>query len=739
MSIVHPIDAICRELSKGQEPDKMEVLIKVDDRGTVLSGLAARLKVKRRYAVRSNHQVEMGVATLRVRDFENNASLDVSVRWRARLRSEDGSELILASVKADRSILKTVELEMQECLQMMSDQRGGSVDLGNWLYNDKKMLSASIATALKPLGLEVDAIVESDAFAPRSLALKTPNFEVKTQNATRKVGLSLEIRLDPKTNVKQAGPKTAGDWDLQLREWTKTYVERHETLDHYYRDEQFGSRLRKHIGEKLDSLGWSVGRFFFSRDKLPDTTESFSDHLQIEWTSVKGRKFVFNVRVGIDIVDISRYDLKARPNLRSFAQQSLTKNLHDVLFAEDTDNLSPERFEGVKAEVHRRICNDAGENGLKITTLVPDPVIEEWNYLKNQRYVIPARDYPTLDPNICANFDINVYGRIDTISAAFAALGQTQPVEKQLQTIVERSVEGFMREVEFNDYINAFAPKTSLDSDDESSDSMVYIHNQLASCIEKALRIEFHFIAEYVNIQRHDPDVNDIQDKINNFEPQVFSLKIKSAEYRIERDLIPFTIRLRFVAPSIEYVAKLFQRKLNLQDMVSLVEQRLKILLDGRKAETLYGTSYVDKVTLGAELQRELNATLSNSGLAVEVESVDSEMSETMQIAGEGIYGLELDKQEAFIDDRRAEIKQSKAMRDKANYGDQIYLEKIDEKRVQDLDNNRYVDVDEKREDLLKPHRGDVKRPKSLGGEEKAAIDHDGEPETSGNRGNRNF
>lgn len=704
MSIVHPIDDICHELGRGEEPNKQEALIKTDGEGNPLSGLSGRLKTKHRFAVRSHYRVEMGVSKLGVKDFKQNASLDVPVRWQAEIDG-DGTELIRAAIKSESSILKTVEFTMQSCLQALAESRGAN-DLGSWVHNDKDRLCAAINSSLIPLQLKAEVVIDSTAMAPRSLTVKTPSFEVKTKNSTRNVGLAIELRIDPKTNIIQAGPKTLGDWDLQLRAWARDHIERNESLNAYYREDEFVNRLCSHIRSKLDNLGWTVDRIFIQRDEVPTETESFFDHLKVEWTSAKGRKFIFQVKVGISIDDIGLYDRRGRPALRGFAQANLDKFFDTVLFKEDTDNLSPDNFNHVKDEVHALVSGEARKNGLIITTLVPDPVIAEWQYLKNRRYTIEARDYPTLDPGTNANFDINVEGRITSIGFAFQANNQSSSIDEQLRDIVVRKVEAFMREVDFDTYINQFAPKPHLGKHIEQEPIKKYLHDTLAASIQQELLSKFSFSATYINIQRHDPDIRGQLDLINNFEPQDFELKIRCENYRDERFLIPLNVRLRFVAPSIEYIAALMSRNLDMPQMVIRVRDKLKNLLDGRSADELAMSTFEDNLALGLELQQELNTYLSNLGMGVVVDSIERGESEAEKIKFQSEQGHLLDEANLCNQDKNAQLEHDRDFRKLNREGDLDYMKALNQKRLEDLKNDKYIDVDEKRNELEHKNSG---------------------------------
>ncbi|RZG14791.1 hypothetical protein EXT47_12855 [Pseudoalteromonas sp. CO342X] len=624
MSVSKPIDDICRKLANGDEPDNHHKLIRVDKTGEILTGFSSRFKTVHRFAVRNDYRVKAGISIVRVGDFVADEHLDIPIRWAAHL-VQDGAALIRESVKTNLSIQHTIEHAMQQVLQAEAEKRG-NVALGSWAHGNNRALTAIVTATLKTLSLEAICILETDKFISASMEIKTPSFPVRTQDSDREISVNIDMRIDPLPSKGQSGPKSKVDWDLQIRAWTKDYVERNETLNDVYLDSRFDRRLEDHINEKLCLHGWTIQRFTLKTPRMVQE-ESLSDIFHVNWTSVKGQTFKFDVKLAIVIQDLGLYDKMGKPGLKSFAQEVLDKSFEAVLFKRDTDSLSPDNFKEVREDVHSIVNQTAARYGIGLTTLVPDPTIPEWELLKPKIYDFEPRDYETSDPGSKANFKINLEGYISSIGAAFSAtsvVGST--VEKQIEKIATDKAAIIMREVEISDYFAHFH---------EAPEDKQPVKERLEHAIKEELKNRFAFEAKHIFIHQNDPNMRKDLRILENDVVKQTHLKVMPdmpQEFVGDDYLVPVAIQWRFDKPSRSNAVKLNYRQLKLDELAESVPAKMKNILDGLPHDELSARTFEGKKVLKKLLYEELSADLGSQGVGIHIESVIPSLSESEKL-----------------------------------------------------------------------------------------------------------
>lgn len=624
MSISKPIDAICYKLSDGEGPSVHQHLVRVNKEGEILSGMMARLKATHRFAVRTNYQIESGRSQIRVRDFNANINIDVPVRWKASI-TDDGSGLIRASLKLVKSVHHTIEDAMFQALQRAVDKRGDS-ELGSWVHNQKQSLTNQIESECTKLGLAIVCVLETDKFVSASQEIKTPSFTVRTQDSDRDIDVKINMRIDPISNQAQSGPKTRGDWEQKIRHWTKDYVERNEVLNNIYLDDKFDKRLEQHIDKQLKTLGWIIQRFTLKTPRMVQE-KSLSDNFKVDWTSAKGQKFKFDVKLAIVIEDLGLYDKMEKPELRDFAQDILNSSFEAVLFNKDTDNLSPANFNEIRDALHQMVNTSAKRYGIQLTTLIPDPAIPEWDLLRPHVYNIPAQDYETMDPGCKANFHLVIEGQFSSIGSAFAMTAtKERTTAQQVRDLVVERATIFMREIEIADYTNNF----SSDAEDSGS-----VRQRMIGVLKAELRKRFNFLTQDIKVHQYDPDIRRQLETLENdgFRDTHLRLMPDLPPEHIGNDaLIPTLVRWRFTTADRENSVNLHYRKLQLTELAETVEHKMKEVLDGLDYEVLMARSAEEKGDLKRLLQTDLNAQLGGYGVAVLIESVEPQENEVQKL-----------------------------------------------------------------------------------------------------------
>ncbi|MGF1729011.1 hypothetical protein [Photobacterium kasasachensis] len=620
MSISRPIDGICKKLTGKDEPDSYQKLVRLGRGGEVLTGFGARLKTSHRFAVRNDYRIEGGISTVRIRDFIADKNVDIPIRWAASL-VRDGVALIRESVNTNESVHHTLENVMQRVLQAEADQRG-TEDLGSWAHSQNSALTALVTAKLETLDLEAVCVLETKKFVSSSMEVKTPSFSVRTLDSDRDISVTIDMRIDPLQGKGQSGPKSKLDWDLQIRTWTKDYVERNEILNKVYLDSNFDRRLEEHLNEKLANIGWTIQRFTLKTPRMVQE-ESLSDIFHVNWTSAKGQTFKFDVKLAIVIQDLGLYDKMDKPSLKAFAQGVLDKSFEDVLFKRDTDSLSPDNFKEVREAVHNMVNQTASRYGIGLMTLVPDPAIPEWELLKSNIYDFTPRDYETSDPGSKANFKINLEGRIASIGSAFFATSiKGVSVAQQIEKIATDKAAIVMREVEISDYFEHFY---------EGAGSSPSVKEKLEGAIKQELKNRFNFETQYISILQNDPEMREDLRKLKNDAVKQTDIEVMPglAEGYVGDDyLIPIAIRWRFDEPSRGNAVNLNYRQLKLDELVESLPDKMKSILAGLPYSELTASTFEEKKTLQKRLYDKLSADLGNQGVGIFIESVVPGVSE---------------------------------------------------------------------------------------------------------------
>ncbi|KZN56863.1 hypothetical protein N474_09590 [Pseudoalteromonas luteoviolacea CPMOR-2] len=688
MSISKPIDEICKKLSADEGPMSHQSLVRVDKDGEVLTGLTARLKTAHKFAVRNNHRVECGKITIRIRDFVADNNKDIPIRWAASLVN-DGVDLMREIVTRNESVEETLRAVIQQVLQEEADKRGTD-ELGSWAHSQNRALTAAVTAKLSALNLNAVCVLETKQFVSASMEIKTPSFSVRTSDSDRDISVNIDMRIDPLQGQGQSGPKSKVDWDLQIRSWTKDYVERNEILNNVYLDSNFDRRLEDHINVKLGNIGWKIQRFTLKTPRMVQE-ESLSDIFNVNWTSAKGQTFKFDVKLAIVIEDLGLYDKMGKPSLKAFAQEVLDKSFEAVLFKRDTDSLSPGNFKEVREAVHSMVNATASRYGIGLTTLLPDPAIPEWELLKPTIYDYMPRDYETSDPGSKANFKINLEGCIASIGSAFYATSlKGVSVAQQIEKIATDKAAIVMREIEISDYFEHFY---------EGNGSSPSVKEVLESAITEELKSRFNFKTQYISILQNDPQMREDLRKLKNDAVKQTNIEVMpnlEGQYVGDDYLVPISIRWRFAEPSRGKAVNLNYRQLNLQQLAESLPDKMMSILAGLSYSELVATTFEDKNALKKRLFDELNADLGNQGVGIFIESVISGVSEWAKLdywqnKGHKVEELKLAKERQALKHEKLLEFDTDALAIEADYETYQALKK---RRIQSIEANGEVEYE---------------------------------------------
>lgn len=614
MSVLDPFETICRVTKKSPKLEDGEVLLKLNDIGEQVKSRLTR--VAYRVVVDTSQPIELESITLTVSDFRSKTSIQIPLRIKLWF-VEQGIRFVKSLVTSDKTAKQLLTSIMQNCLQKASEARG-DITLAQWVYKEQEAIEKMLVDRLLEWNIASKVVIETASFKPKSLHLHLPMTKVKTKDTNEMVKVGLDLYIDPISGALQKGPVNLSDWESLLKRWCEEHVERTETLQQYFCDSEFNARLEGAIIARLKALGWQEVNFIVSKEE-PDCEISFTKVFDVCWVSMSKRKFNFKVKLNLEIADAGKYYNSGKRNLSEVGQQILDKSFEAVLIEEDIRNFNPSNFEQIKDKIESFAKQEAVKLGLTVITLVPDPQLVEWTLLKQQNYKIEARDYPTQNAKMKANFSIAITGRVRDIERAFAINDSEQSLAAHIKAIVTDDVEMFTSRIDYGDYIENFLPRSDPHALEQSD--KVYIEPSLKAEIIKSLSEKLDFEVNSISIIRHDPELWEKANEIINLPKEKDEFSIYPAGSPPEECyLIKFEVLYKLQPFVGENLA--LGGDLKLHDMKGTVVAELNKFLRSKTEQDIYDSLNDPKINFENTLTEKLSEVLPKDGFTVRVDQI---------------------------------------------------------------------------------------------------------------------
>ncbi|MEM8735283.1 MAG: hypothetical protein AAGG44_13715 [Planctomycetota bacterium] len=578
-----------------------------------------------------DQKVEIGTISLDLRDFRAKRTLPVNVRLRLMIQAP--GELAVKTLSNSTFLPKeAVRGWIMGLLQDAVDAHP-TEDIALWIAQNGESLENDIANLLKEKGFEAEIKVETEDLPANTKVIATENFTVRPRGIEWALPISIGLRLDHAGDAQAKPPANDTDWRRTIKDITRDYVERNETLDEVRQTEAFAKRLSDHLGIACLRFGWRIDRMDLTSD-LSEFEKSLIESFETEWKSNSGRVFRFTTKVELAIAEngATQYVKEGRPVLKSWTSENLQNCFDSILFERDTDALNPDNFVEVETKLRACLTQKAKGVGFAVGIVLVKPAIEEWDYLVERQFEVPPVTYGTTNPDHDAVFSMVVDGKFPSVGPAFEASRRNKSIPEQVKDTAIDAARLVMESTELDDYISNFEELEPDERVRQRTSRVEPVQAELYRAIVARLASHLNFLVSSVQFRRIDPDIRRkiaeiLREPAHTFQvdvlPNTDGIKGLPIGSRPEKALVRFTLRAELQPPDRKDVLYLAQRELDPSRLWSHVEGWSLAALDGLSQDELSCDS-VEKINfLIMRLKEKVSIKLSNHGVCVDFLSIE--------------------------------------------------------------------------------------------------------------------
>lgn len=630
------LDQIAKKVDSKYKASGKEVHFRLNSDGE--DGSWSLFKSCEHYVLDKQGEVLISLVVM-VFDFKNKDEAEFKLELRLRLNSAKPN-FIRESVKDQLSLQRWLEQWLHKRMEALAQSRSNKkIALNQWLFAEQDKIVAKLEFGLEEQGLANDIRVTKDSLGFGSVSYSTSTFNVRPNDVSLPVAMSVDFRLDPKQGTATLGPITADEWHVWVQDWIQNYVELHVGINSLLdRTSQSFTELETKLQEAIWEFNWQVQRLTFNMKDLPFETVWKTESMTVDWRGLKG-SLKFKVKTHVEVVNYKLYLESGQISLAGFSQDAFQRAFDSDLFKGDFEQLNPTSIDEIYGRVGNKVKQEALKLGMKVRYLVADPIVHQWKWLSLEHLSVPISRYATANASKEIEFSINVLGKFTNLHAVMKAESTFSDVPKAVIAVATEAAQAMVRKYPYYEFFAQYLPEDHLVKSDVQDPSLVsealsvcskkvlgYLDQEIARNIKQELfrKLSFDVCTEQdVIITRNDSDLLEIFKAIENTPPQTleFILEPEGAKNKLYH--VPCTLQFRYLTPAADRMALInTDRNVSFSQITSEIKSLFFNQLNRRALNDLRGTNPSEVIRIRAELNTNMNVVLMSLGLSIEIESI---------------------------------------------------------------------------------------------------------------------